>query len=85
MENKKLTQEELQQITNIQNKYQAVSQELANIELQKIALKARRRAAEEFLAQLQQEERQVADSIQEKYGKGTLDINTGEFIPMEEE
>lgn len=85
MENKKLTQEELQQITDIQNKYQAISQELANIELQKIALKARRRAAEEFLAQLQQEERQVADSIQEKYGKGTLDINTGEFIPMEEE
>lgn len=85
MENKKLTQEELQQITDIQNKYQAVSQELANIEFQKIALKARRQVAEDFLTQLQQEEKQVADSIQEKYGKGTLDVNTGEFIPMEEE
>ena len=39
MENKKLTQEELEQITDIQNKYQAVSQELGNIELQSSFLK----------------------------------------------
>lgn len=85
MENKKLTQEELQQVTDIQNKYQAVSQELGNIELQRIALKARKQAAEDFLLQLQQEEKQVAESIQEKYGKGTLNINTGDFTPIEEE
>lgn len=85
MENKKLTQEELQQVTDIQNKYQAVSQELGNIELQKIALETRRQAAEDFLLQLQQEEKQVADSIQEKYGKGNLNLNTGEFTPIEEE
>ena len=85
MENKKLTQEELQQVTDIQNKYQAVSQELGSIELQRIVLKARKQAAEDFLLQLQQEEKQVADSIQEKYGKGTLNINTGDFTPIEEE
>jgi hypothetical protein len=85
MENKKLTQEELEQIADIQNKYQAVSQELGSIELQKIALETRRQAAEQFLAELQKEEKEVAQAIEKEYGKGNINLKTGEFTPVQEE
>lgn len=85
MENKKLTQEELQQIADIQNKYQVLSQELGNIELQKIALEGRRQAAEQFLAEVQTQEKEVAVAIEKEYGKGNIDLKTGEFIPVQQE
>lgn len=85
MENKKLTQEELEQITDIQNKYQAVSQELGNIELQKIALEGRRQATEQFLTELQTQEKEVAQAIEKEYGKGNINLKTGEFTPVQEE
>jgi hypothetical protein len=85
MENTKLTQEQLQQISDIQNNYQAVAQELGNIELQKIALKARRQAAEEFLTELQTQEKEVAITIEQEYGKGSINLSTGEFTPTQEE
>jgi len=76
----KLTQEELQQIVDIQKRYRTLSQELGDIEIQKLTLEKKRRAVEEVLLQLQQIEKQVADNIQEKYGRGTIDIGTGEFV-----
>jgi len=85
MENTKLTQEQLQQISDIQNNYQAVAQELGNIELQKIALEARRQAAEQFLIELQTQEKEVAITIEQEYGKGSINLSTGEFTPTQEE
>jgi hypothetical protein len=85
MENTKLTQEQLQQISDIQNNYQAVAQELGNIELQKIALEARRQAAEQFLIELQTQEKEVAVAIEQEYGKGSINLSTGEFTPTQEE
>ena len=85
MENKKLTQEQLDQIASIQQNYQALSQELGNIELQKIALKARRQAAEEFLTELQTQEKEVAITIEQEYGKVNINLKTGEFTPIQEE
>lgn len=84
MENTKLTQEQLQQISDVQNKYQAVAQELGTIELQKIALEARTQAAKQFLTELQAQEKQLAETIEQQYGKGNIDLSTGEFIPMVE-
>ena len=85
MENTKLTQEQLQQISDIQNNYQAVAQELGNIELQKIALEARRQAAEQFLVELQTQEKNVAQAIEKEYGKVNINLKTGEFTPIQEE
>ena len=35
------------------------------------------------LAELEKEETSLAKSLTEKYGKGSLDIETGTFIPAE--
>jgi len=80
MENKKLTQEELQQIKEIQAKNQAVISELGQIELLKLQLKTRRQNAKEFLQELGKDEKALAESLEAAYGKGTIDLEKGEFI-----
>lgn len=79
MEVKKLSQQELQQIQDVQNKTQSVIVELGQIELLKIQLKTRREDAEVFLKQLEQEEKQLAKELEATYGKGSIDLQTGEI------
>ena len=85
MENKKLTQEELQQIETVKQKSQAVVQELGQIELLKLNLKSRRENALAFLEELKQEEKALAEALEAAYGKGTIDLEKGEFTPLAEE
>ena len=85
MENKKLTQEELQQIETVKQKSQAVVQELGQIELLKLNLKSRRENALAFLEELKQEEKVLAEALEAAYGKGTIDLEKGEFMPLVEE
>jgi hypothetical protein len=85
MENKKLTQEELQQIETVKQKSQAVVQELGQIELLKLQLESRRQNAEDYLKELAQEEKALAESLEAAYGKGTIDLEKGEFTPFVEE
>ena len=85
MENKKLTQEELQQIETVKQKSQAVVQELGQIELLKLNLKSRREGALAFLEELKQEEKALAEALEAAYGKGTIDLEKGEFTPLAEE
>jgi len=85
MENKKLSQEELQQIKDLQAKSQAVTSELGQIELFKIQIKQRRQNAEDFLKELEQEEKTLAEYLESIYGKGSINLEQGEFIPFTEE
>jgi hypothetical protein len=85
MENKKLTQEELQQIEAVKQKSQAVVQELGQIELLKLNLKSRRESVLAFLEELKQEEKALAEALETAYGKGSIDLEKGEFTPLVEE
>ena len=85
MENKKLTQEELQQIEAVKQKSQAVVQELGQIELSKLNLKSRREGVLAFLEELKQEEKALAEALETAYGKGSIDLEKGEFTPLVEE
>ena len=81
MENQKLSQEELQQIADLQNRNRAIVQELGEIELVKLNVERRRDNAEAFLAELRQAEADFGKALSEKYGDGTVDLATGEFVP----
>lgn len=85
MKNKKLTQEELQQIEDLQARSQAITSELGQIELLKLQLRARRQNAENFLKELEQEEKTLVEFLESTYGKGTINLQKGEFIPFKEE
>jgi len=82
MENKKLSQQELQQIKDIQTKNQAVLSELGQIELIKLELKARRQNAEQFVKELEQQQKTLAEYLESIYGKGSINPETGEFTAL---
>ena len=81
MENQKLTQEELQTITELQQKNNAVVSELGQIELTRMSVEARRANAESYLADLRKEEEEFGKTLSDKYGTGSIDLASGEFVP----
>jgi len=88
MSKTKITDEEMQSIKAIQEKYTALGVQL-------VQLKLARKSGEDYLQQLDdqekvlsneiettnKQEKELADSLNEKYGVGSLDMATGEFTP----
>jgi hypothetical protein len=74
MENKKLTQEEIDKLVELQSNNRAVLLELGSLEASKLALYS-------YYNQLKEEERSYGRQLSEKYGDGTIDLEKGEFMP----
>lgn len=81
MANQKLTQEELDQLQELQRKNAALVNELGTIALAEINLEERKDNAEKYLFDLRETEKELAGTLEEKYGAGSIDLNAGEFIP----
>ena len=73
---KKFTTEEL-----LQNKINQVQMQFGQLQMAKIKLQDQENYLKENLSKLNQEEATIAKTLTDKYGKGSLDIETGEFIP----
>ena len=56
-----------------------IIKEFGSIKLAEINLKNRITRAEEFLTKLRKKEDELAKGLEEKYGKGTVNMSTGEF------
>ena len=78
-----LTQEELQTLKTIQNGTQNLILELGEIEMIKIQLENRSNNAKEFLQNLSNQEIEFTKSISEKYGKASINPETGEITKMD--
>lgn len=81
MENTKLTQEEIQQLQEIQQQNQSLALELGNLEIAKIQIENRYDELVEFHTQLKSKENEFGKELSTKYGNGTIDLEKGEFIP----
>ena len=81
MENKKLTTEEIQRITELQQKNNTLVTELGQVELIKLNLQLRKESAEKFFEELCSEEQELAKELTDKYGSGSINLETGEFVP----
>lgn len=76
----KLTEEELQQLQQIQNQNRAVVQEFGQIALAELDNDKRRENAENYLENLRKSEADLAKALETKYGRGNINLETGEFI-----
>ena len=85
MENQKLSQEELEKISDIQTRMQTIQTELGKLELAKMDLKTRRKAIERFIDESRNLEAELARELQEKYGKGTINLDEKVFVADQEE
>jgi hypothetical protein len=80
----KLQQTELQQLKLIQEKNQAILLEFGQIELIKLELESRVENAKAYLKELREEETTLSEFLESTYGKGSIDLDKGEFIAFEE-
>jgi hypothetical protein len=88
-EAKKFTTEELSQITKLQETNARKVSEFGQIEIEILLAKQRlenleiaKQSCQDQYKELQQEEQELVSNLNEKYGVGTVDVNTGEFIPQ---
>ena len=84
----KFSEEELQSLQDLQTGYQEKQAMLGQIAVQRIvlsqqmdALEARQVELEGEYGNVQEEERELVQTLNDKYGPGTLDPQTGVFTP----
>jgi hypothetical protein len=82
MENKKLTVEEIESIKNLKNKLEDLTQFIGNIELQLIELNLIKENLKNEFIKFKNEESVLAKELEEKYGDGSISLETGEFIAL---
>jgi tRNA/tmRNA/rRNA uracil-C5-methylase (TrmA/RlmC/RlmD family) len=79
MEKIVLTQEELTELTQLQQQRQDITTDFGVVELRIQELELQKEQVIEALSKLKTQEIQFGQKIQEKYGEGSININTGEF------
>ena len=75
----KLTEEEVQALEKIKSHNESAVKEFGLISIAQLNLDKRKERAETFLTNLKNSEIAIAESLEEKYGKGTVNLTTGEF------
>ena len=79
--NKKLTQEEIDNLNNLKKSYAELTSMVGNVEIQIMTLNLQKDQLKNNLFQIQQEEIKLGKELEEKYGNGSISLENGEFIP----
>lgn len=84
-----LTQEELQSVNDLQRKYNQTLFEIGVAEAQRLALQdqiekltATKRELLKDLESIEKKENELTKSLQDKYGTGSINPETGEITPI---
>ena len=81
MEKKVLTQEEIDKIKKLKDRFEDLTIVAGNIEIQIMNLQLQKDQMKSNFQQLQQQEKVIAQELEEKYGDGTISLESGEFLP----
>ena len=86
----KFTEDEMKSLQDLQNDYQEKQALLGQLSVQRIlinqqleSLEAREVELEGEYTATQQKERELVETLNEKYGPGELNPETGEFTPVD--
>lgn len=82
-EAKKFTPQEIQELQDLQSQITQLTHSFGQLTLSKIKLEEQDAFLKSQLNILEEKETNLAKSLSDKYGKGSLDIETGEFTPVE--
>ena len=87
----KFTEDEMNQIQELQKNYQDATATLGRLSVQEIILSQQienvdneRENVKTAYSELQKKEQTLVQTLNDKYGAGTLDIVSGEFTPTDE-
>ena len=84
MENQKLTTEEIHRILKVQQDTNDIVVELGQVELALYNLQIRKEGIKLRLDELRKEELSLGQELTNKYGDGSINLDSGEFIPTTE-
>jgi hypothetical protein len=76
---KKLSQEELDSVKAIKNEYTNLAVSLGELELQKANIAKEKQRLLDAQLQLIEKENEIAKKLSDKYGNGTINLETGEI------
>ena len=81
----KFTEEELKSLQELQGTYNQITMALGQLEISRYAMVEREDSLKAALLETKTKENELAKGLTDKYGKGSLNIETGEFTPTPEE
>jgi stress response protein YsnF len=81
MEKQVLTQEEIQKLTELKSQFNELVNVVGNVEIQIMDLQLKKEQLKSSLQNLQQQEMSIAKELEDKYGQGSISLETGEFLP----
>ena len=80
----KFNEEELAQIREIQNFYNTVVNQAGQVHIEGINYRERKKQVESNLEEVRRKEQDLVTSLTNTYGRGSINLETGEFTPIEE-
>lgn len=78
-----LSKEELDTLQSLQQDFQSIQFELGEIEIIKIQMEERYENIKKLLKETQTREQSFTNSLKEKYGDISLNVETGEFSKID--
>ena len=79
----KFATEEIEKIQKLQADLNTTIFQFGQLKINQNRLEQQEKILKDQLAQLEQQEKDIAKELTDKYGKGSLDIETGQFSPIE--
>ncbi len=82
-EPQKFTQEEIDNLKSFQTRLDNIITQFGRINLSRIKLDEQESLLKDEVKKIENEEKELAQKLSDKYGRGSLDIETGTFTPAE--
>ncbi len=82
MKNKKLSEKELQPLKEYQEKINIIVVSLGKLDLQINSLENTKKNLIKDYQELETSQQKTALELQDKYGEGNIDLESGEFTPI---
>ena len=80
-ENKVLTEEEITELKDLQNTFKNLTEVSGVVEMQHYNIQIKKEQLKLNLQSLQEKEVNLAKKLEDKYGQGSISLETGEFLP----
>ena len=79
---KVLEKEEISKLKVLRQNFTDLTTTIGNIEIQIMNLEIQKDKLKENLLNLQKEESVLAKKLEDKYGEGSISLDSGEFLPI---
>lgn len=80
-EKKVLSQEEIDELKELQATFKNLTEVSGVIEMQNYNIQLKKEQLKSSLQSLQEKEADLAKKLEKKYGQGSISLETGEFLP----